>query len=178
MSNKLSARLRRIGAGLVVLMTVGMFTAGQIRANGNVWWENSLNQTQRNQAIVSAAWPYIGQHGGQCKEWVQNVVWVASRNHVWLPLNAAAPNDYYWQYDYNYHAVGMNMPIENVKPGYIIQMRMRTGIPHTAIVYAVGSTGLAFIESNWFKDEMVHVRTINFSTFRSEVANYTVYYIQ
>ncbi len=151
-----------------------------VEANGNVWWENSLNQTQRNQAIVSAAWPYIGRQGGQCKVWVQNVVYSASRNHVWLPQNASAPNDYYWQADPQWHAVGMSLPIEYVKPGYIIQMRLKaTNGPHTAIVYAVGRS-LALIESNFLPPggEMVHVRTIDFSTFKSQVSAYSVYYIQ
>jgi hypothetical protein len=151
-----------------------------VEANGNVWWENSLNQTQRNQAIISAAWPYIGGYGGQCKTWVQDVVKAASQNHVMLPPNNPAPNDYYWQYDYQYHAVGMSMSIEYVKPGYIIQMKLRDGGPHTAIVYACGGS-LALIESNWLKYTnplTVHVRTIDFSTFRSQVSAYAVYYVQ
>jgi hypothetical protein len=71
----------------------------------------------------------------------------------------------------NNHAVGMNMPIEYVQPGYIIQMKLKSCTPHTAIVYNIGINTISFIESNWFLDETVHVRTIDFNMNTSNNPN-------
>lgn len=162
---------------IISLVAITLLWGGVATAHQTKSW-HYLTQSQRNWYIIDSAWQDLGKVGGQCKAWVQNVVYRASAYHVWLPPNNYSPYDYYWQYDYNGHAIGMSMPIEYVQPGYIIQMRLKSGTPHTAIVYNIGPYSITFIESNWFQDETVHVRTLDFSTFRSQVSAYTVYYVK
>ena len=156
-------------ASLLALSSVNVF------ADGNVQWA-VMSQAQRNQEIVWRAWQDIGKSGGECKEWVQNKVAQASYGHVWLPLNNPSP-DYYWVYDPHQHAIWMSMSIESAQPGNVIQMHLKsTNGPHTAIVYAVNSSGMTLIESNfWNHDGIVHVRTVSFSDFKTQVSAYTVY---
>ena len=58
-----------------------------------------------------------------------------------------------WGFDANVGGQYSSMPIEWAQPGDIVQMRIKTasgGItPHTAIIYAINSTGVRFIDSNY-----------------------------
>lgn len=155
--------------------------------NSTYWW-HTMTQSQRNAAIVNRANQYLNQWVGlSCKEWVRKVVYEASGNHVTVPPTSPAPNDYMWQSDPSGQVVGMSMPIENVSVGHIIQMRLSSGWPHTAIVTAKTSTSVTFIESNWDStpgdnsDAYVRTRTLTFSQFYSKLqssGSFSVYFIQ
>lgn len=155
---------------------------------GSTYWWHTMSQSQRNSAIVNRAIQNVNQWSGiSCKEWVRKVVYEASGNHVIVPPNSPAPYDYMWQSDPTCQVVGMSMLIENVIPGYIIQMRLTSGWPHTAIVTAKTSTTVTFTEGNWdstpadYTDAYVRTRTITFAQFYSQVqggSSYSVYFIQ
>ena len=154
---------------LLALSSVNVF------ADGNVVWEG-WSQAERNRRILDYAVSDLGKNVTlSCKRWVQEtVVFLASQKHVWLPLNSSP--DYTWEYDPHQHAISMSMPIESAQPGNVVQMHITsTNLPHTAIVYAVSSSGLTFIESNWNWDTTVRLRTITFSNFKAQVTGYTVY---
>ena len=167
---------------IAVAIGVNAADAPSAHAYGTNWW-HSLSQQQRNQRIVDYANRDVGKWGGQCKAWVQGrVVFDASGGHVWLPLNQPPPNDWMWYNDANGHAVGMSMPIENVQVGMIIQMKLKSGSPHTAIIAGKSSTGVTFIDSNWStnNDEIVRVHSMTFSQFYGMLqspGSYSVYYI-
>lgn len=81
----------------------------------------------------------------------------------------------------------MSIPIKNVVPGQIIQMLLKNGWEHTAIVYKKTSTTVTLIESNFDStpsvnsDAKVTTRTLTFSQFYSTLKNsgtYSVYFIQ
>lgn len=151
------------------------------------WW-HSMTQSQRNSLIVNRAYQDLNiQVGKSCKEWIRDVVLESSGWHVTIPSNQPAPNDYMWYSDPTGQVVGMSMPIENVAPGHIIQMRLSSGWPHTAIVASKTSTTVTFIESNWDStpsinsDAVVRTRTITFLQFYSKLQNsgsYSVYFVQ
>ena len=159
-------------ASLLALSSVNVF------ADGNVQWA-VMSQAQRNQEILLRAWRDLGKDVRKnCKEWVQLLVLPdASSGHVALPANSSP--DYTWADDPHQHAISMSMPIESAQPGNVVQMHLKsTNQPHTAIVYAINSSAVTFIESNWFKDSSpntVHVRTIGISDFKASVTGYTVY---
>lgn len=115
------------------------------------------------------------------------MVYGASGDHVRIPSTRSSPYDYMWDYDTSGQVIGMSMPIENVIPGYIIQMRLASGWPHTAIVTAKTSTTVTFTESNYDStpwnnsDAVVKTRTVTFAKFYSQVqggSSFTVYFIQ
>ena len=159
-------------ASLLALSSVKTF------ADGNVVWEG-WSQAERNRRILDYAWQDLGKNVGlNCKQWVQSkVLPLASQQHVVLPANSSP--DYTWADDPHQHAIPMSMPIESAQPGNLVQMHLKsTNQPHTAIVYAINSSAVTFIESNWFQDSSpntVHVRTIGISDFKASVTGYTVY---
>lgn len=70
----------------------------------------------------------LGKWGGQCKRWVQDVVYAASGNMVRVPTTRSSPYDYMW--NSGAYVVGMSTNIRNVKPGWIVQMKWKkTGGP-------------------------------------------------
>ncbi len=164
---------------LAVVMSIMVFGAVRVYADGNVWWE-TLRQSQRDMYIVNEAWFENGQVGGECKVWVQNLVRYISLRHVLLPLNMPAPYDYYWQSDPYNHAFGMSMPIENVTLGQIVQMKFKTGgTPHTAIVVGKDAKGVGFLASNDPKgSNTVRYRYWKFTDFKAAVSGYSVYSIR
>ena len=170
--------MKRAKVLLLAVASLLVLSSATVFANGNVWWE-WLSQTQRNQQIVNFAWQYVGWYGGTCKVWVANMVNQASQGHVTLPPNNYGSSDYYWQYDPYGHAISMSIPIESAQSGNVVQMHLRsTNGPHTAIIYAINSSSITFIESNWFQDSnpnTVHVRTVSISDFKAQVSGYTVY---
>lgn len=177
----------RIKVLFLTLASLLMLSSANVFANGNVWWE-SLSQSQRNQQIINGARLDLGKTfdswNGQCKVWVQNMVYYlsVSQKHVWLPPNASPP--FYWQIDPYEHAASLIKPIEYASPGEIVQMMLKPayGELHTAIVesndyYTTGK--ITFIESNWPNGSYsVKRRTITFAQFRDQVSYYTIYQIQ
>ena len=104
-----------------------------VYADGSSPWHN-LQQWERNQKIIDSSYQDINQWGDTCKVWMQNLVYRASGNHVWLPLNDSS-NVWKWQSDTHGHIVYVNeyssIPIENAQVGWIVQMKMAAGNPHT-----------------------------------------------
>lgn len=68
-TSKLSRRGFLTGLGKAALCGAGalLLKPGSVDAHGSSWW-HGLSQISRNQAIVDATAPWIGQWGGQCKE--------------------------------------------------------------------------------------------------------------
>ena len=161
-------------ASLLVLPSAKTF------ADGNVVW-TGLTIQQKKTAIINNALSYaIGSFGGECKVWVQNVVYAAS-NHVLLPQNNPAPYDYYWQTDYHYHvAPQWGRTIENVERGDMVQMHLTNGYPHTIIILYndVVSGTIKFRESNVpLGSGKVNERIQTYAQFKAAVTGYTIYWI-
>lgn len=171
------------GVFTAIAVIVSIVLSPASYANGTNPW-HSMAQWQRNQAIVSRAYQDNDRKVGvQCKVWVQNVLYSVSGGHVWLPQNNPAPNDWYWQNDQNGHVVGMSIPIQYVQIGWIIQMRLKSGIPHTAIVVGNNGYGITFIDSNWFylsAPNTVKIHSLTYKEFNDKLESpwsYSVYYI-
>lgn len=157
----------------------------QAATSGDVAWWRGLTQTTRNQLILNQAGRDLGKNVGlQCKPWVQRVVSLASKGVATVP--ATCPNSSGWYWCAGGNAVGLSMPIQNVKPGYIVQMNIKlagggTG-PHTAIVYLVDSGGIWWLDSNFVGTNKVGLHYQTFATFLNSVNiggsyKYSVYYI-
>lgn len=123
--------------------------------------------------------------GQSCKEWVRTVVYKASGNHYYIKPTSSSL--YTWENDPTGQAVGISVPISNVVPGQIIQMLLKSGWEHTAIVYKKTSTTVTLIESNYdstpanVTDAKVKTRTMTFSEFYSGLKSsntYSIYFIQ
>lgn len=141
------------------------------------WHEWS--QVSRNQAIVDRTYQnnthYVGQN---CKEWARTVVYSASGGLVTIPTTQPSPNNYLWYSDPN--VVGRSGLIQYAQPGEIVQMRLKSGLEHTAIVLSVSGTGVTFIESNWYSTaypNYVFTRYVSFTDFYNQVSAYSIYYI-
>lgn len=89
-----------------------------------------------------------------------------------------------WQYDPSGQVIGMSMPLQNVSVGQIVQMRLVSGYPHTAIVYGKTSSGVVFVESNWDStplvdsDAYVRTRSVTYAQFYAQVSAFSVYDIK
>lgn len=142
-------------------------------------WHSQFTQAQRNYYLVMTAQSQLNTYGGQCKDWVAKIVyWTCG---VQLPQNASGPAPWYWQVPAVSY-IGTGSPIV---PGCIIQMQVPnkyTGVlgPHTAIVTAVTSDGLDFIDSNWQGDGIVRRHFVKYSDFNrwTQSRYYTVYTIR
>ncbi len=136
---------------------------------------HTWSQATRNQAIVDETFEDNDEYVGlSCKEWVRDVVLRASSRVVTIPPTAS--NLYTWKRSSD--VVGRSGLIEYAQPGEIVQMYLNSAIEHTAIVLAVSTTGVTFIESNWNSDKVVHTRFVSFSKFRKQVKNYSIYYVK
>ena len=159
-----------------IIAFVLFFVCG-VQASAQSW--ASLTQAQRNQAIVNEANSWSdGTQGGQCKVWVQNVVWAASGATVWLPTNA---DNCTW--NYSVHVVGRCALLGSVSAGEIIQMQLSSvngGGPHTFIITANNGSSITVKESNWCSGncEKVDTRTLTYQQFYDMVGCYSVYYVQ
>lgn len=147
---------------------------------------HDLTQSERNKEIVNTAIQDLNINVQlSCKEWVRAIVYEASNEHFSIPPNS--PTLYTWQDDPTGQAVGMSIPIKNVVPGQILQMLLKSGWEHTAIVLKRTSTTVTLIESNFDStpsnnnDAVVKTRTLTFQQFYSSLKNsgaYSVYFIQ
>lgn len=160
---------------IAVLITALITGATKAMAGWHDW-----TQQQRNQAIVDRAYEDNNDWVGvSCKEWVRTVVYDASIGTITIP--ATHPDLYYW-YPHTY-VVGRSALIQYAQPGEIVQMKLNSGYPHTAIVVSVSAYGITFIESNWdntpenYSDAYVHTRYVTFTDFYNQVENYTIMYI-
>ena len=153
----------------ILMFLISFFTTADAMAGWHSW-----SQSTRNQAIVDETYQYNNTYVGEsCKEWARTVLYGASNGAVTIPSTAAAL--YYWYSSSN--VVGRSGLIEYAQPGEVVQMKLNSGIEHTAIVLAVSPSGVTFIESNWGGDEYVHVRYVTFTNFYNQVDQFTIYYI-
>ena len=144
----------------------------------NSW--HRLTQADRNQRIINTAYQDIGRKLGECKPWIRDVVRHASQDHVIIPSTVSPPNDWYWNSDPYNHAIGFSARLEDIPVGNIIQMRLKNGTPHTAIVAARTRDGVKFLESNRFNDITVRLQPITYKQFYDGLGParlFSVYYI-
>jgi len=95
-----------------------------------------------------------------------------------IPSTVAAPNDYLWNSDPN--VVGQSGLIQNASLGWIVQMKLASGIPHTAIIYSKDANGVTFLDSNWSNDNKVQTHYKTFTQFYAMLyssGSYSLYYI-
>ena len=148
-----------------------------------LWWHNQLGQPQRDTAIVNQAYDDVirnNQNGRSCKDYARDLVWRVSRNVVWLPSTCPNADGYYWCQDANTVPVAENW--RSVIIGQIVQMNVRNSygqiVPYTAIVANVDSSGVCFIDSNWYGGNYVTYHCLSYSSLSSIVTAYTVYDIR
>jgi hypothetical protein len=156
---------------VVFVVLISMFLVSTESVAGG--W-HSWSQYIRNQAIIDQTYQYNNTYVGlNCKLWVRKVVKDASGGLVTIPSTSS--NLYTWIPDNN--VVGRSGLLQYAQPGEIVQMLLKSGIEHTAIVLAVAPTGVTFIESNWNGDEVVHTRFVTFTKFKEQVRSFSIYYI-
>lgn len=159
---------------VVAVMILGLLSVGMASANTAMAGWHDLTQDQRNQAIVNRAFNDLYTYQGSCKVWAQNVVWSASSNAVWLPTTIDPPGCFW---NYSSYVISVSTNIRYVLPGQILQMHLKSGNIHTAIVSGVYSNGVVFIESNWFGDGYVNLRYVSFTDFENQVGCFSVNYV-
>lgn len=107
--------------------------------------------------------------GEDCKNWMRTIVGRAVPGCV-VPSTYPNANGYMWAESPGW--VGQSVPIENVRVGDIIQMRLytRSGpIPHTSLVSARSSRNVTLIHSNFRITNTVTEDTFTFADFSSRV---------
>jgi hypothetical protein len=111
------------------LLTLSVVAAGSLLVKpatthaGSLW--HTYSQTQRNTLIVNRGLQDVGANLGiQCKEWVRSVVASASGGAVYIPPTAQNGIGWYWLDSPDVY--GMSKPFENLKPGEILQIHLRT----------------------------------------------------
>jgi len=132
--------------------------------SASFWWHYLMTQNGRGYTIVNSAQQHgNGSYGGQCKAWVQNVVWQASRGVVWLPQNDPSCM-WRWRQSSDVRIVASDYRIY-LRPGQIVQAQVRLGSgalsPHTMIVLWQNGDTISVIESNWGLNERVGRRTVS-----------------
>ena len=157
---------------------------------------HALPQVDRNQKILDRAYrdedKYVGDPNnwltGQCKAWVQVVVYAASNGEVQLPLNH--PTDFSrWIDDPentdSEYCIGRRGSILSAKPGEIVQVRWKDTYKegpnnlHTFIVVSVNFFKITVIDSNWEEDRTVREHEIFTYQFDNDMAeSFTIYSIR
>jgi hypothetical protein len=165
---------------------VGLLAFGQkAEAQSSAFaWHFILTDSGRDSCILGEAQSYPeGAYGGQCKVWVQQVVWEASDYTVWLPTNSATC-DWQWNGSPNVQALATDrwdgFPLF---PGQIIQAQVRYSqwpftSPHTMIVVSSNAASITIIESNYSSPGRVRRRTVSWADFRRDVLHYTLYQVK
>lgn len=114
-----------------------------------------------------------------CKEWARKVVLDVSMGSVNLPQTLPDANGWYWAS--SPYTVRTSTPIQNVKPGWILQMNWRlnngTVTPHTAIVIGTDPYGIYLAESNVVAVNTVSTRYVTYAQFNASIVRWSVYYI-
>jgi surface antigen len=165
-----------------IISVVSLFLFGQTTyaQSPSYVWHEMFSQSQRNSAIVHRAQMHIGDYGGQCKVFVQEVVWEASNGVVWLPQNHPS-RLHRWKSSPDVRRVSTDS-CRNLKPGQIIQAELRArgggSLPHTMIVEQFSSNSITVIESNYQNDGRVRRRTTSRSRFMDGIIHMTVYEVR
>jgi len=140
-------------------------------------WFGNLTQSQRNSYILNRAWQDNGNYVGlNCKEWARQVVKDASSQQADLPSTCSYPNNWAW--------CGTFVDVASIwymQAGYIVQMQLSDGGPHTAIVASVnyGTNQLQLIESNWSPPYGLRVsnRWLTIDGFNASYPNHSFYVV-
>ncbi len=158
---------------LLVLGSLAGSQSAQAQMTATKW--RNLSQYERDQAIANMALSYptgylFTKNGGECKEWVREVVLRASGGAVSIPANATSST---WAYSPYVASYRPQYPTR----GDIIQMQWSTTL-HTMIVLSSDSNGLNVIDCNWYNRDYysrVYRHTIKWADFRANAKAYTVY---
>lgn len=146
---------------------------------------NQLTRSEKEQLVLDAAFRYKDRAMGQCKEFVRTAITEAAKGaggNVFVPSNL--PGGTGWDYSSDFVGYNQCIPIENVRRGQIIQMRLRfkdgTEGPHTCFVSARFGDTMGWIDSNWSedRDEKVRVHYESISAFKKKVVAYSIYTLQ
>jgi len=171
----------RTGLGLGVAAALGHAALVQAHSpSGAVPWHD-ISQEFRNYLIVQYGSLDRGKIGGECKPWVQDVVYRASGQHVWLPQTVPDANGWYWADDPH---VGRRdgADIIEIDPGEIVQMQWRflngETTPHTFIVWQTYWHGFDWLDSNWVATNTVGTHYCSYETFDAQVIQWTGHYIR
>ena len=150
-------------------------------------WDETT-QYQRAQRMIREARKSVGKFGGQCKAFVSNIVWEASKGAVRLPLNDTELKDRWLDDPKNpnsEHCVGRRgVLITSARRGEIVQVRWKenhVGPPnnlHTFFVVSVNEDTITVIDSNWGNDEMVREWDMNIADFNEMADSFTIYTIR
>lgn len=148
-----------------------------------IWWHDGLTQAQRDANILRVAQSYPDGKfvGVECKQWVRDVVSIASKKSVVVP--ATSGYEWIWWPSPDVEALfcdrwdGVPWP-----PGQILQAQVRAKsggtLPHTMIVVSANAWGVTVIESNWQGDQKVRRRTCSWVDFKRSILHYTLYRVK
>lgn len=169
----------------VLFWVVAMFCvllSANVFADDSTWWHNQLSQGQRDSLIASQAYTdsLNRMYGGECKEYVRDLVKRVSHYVVNLPPNSS---DSSWLPDPN--VVQVYESWWGLYRGQIVQMRIRfrngSYGPHTAVVDGIDLYGVWFIASNGASaggDGIVRKSYMTYDQLRAGVSAYSVYDIK
>ena len=164
----------RIITGAVFLLASETASAGG--------WEYVMTQAGRNTAILAVANTYNGRvlnPNPQCNGWVAQVVLSASSaNGTPMALPKTLSDGWEWEYSpFVFDRKSIGVTPQQFQPGNIVQMRLKNGTPHTAIVKSISSSGITWLEENYVAGTVTNTRFTKFSDFPNEVPsnNYSVY---
>lgn len=147
----------------------------------------TMSEELKRLTIIARAKSYIGKYGGQCKFFVQKTV-VEPISGILLPQNYSNSADPYhlarWHYSNEveviYQWLGNVSSISSMKlkPGYVVQWRMKDGTPHTFIVEAIGLYTIQAIDSNFVAPTTVGRHWMELNWINQNVAAGTVYRVK
>ncbi len=174
-------KLLALGKCVIAALCLTLLSAGKCYAG----WHD-LSQTMRDHEIFYAAQSEIGYTGGQCKVWANHIVVKASSSVVSLPTTTNNGYGYTWNPSPDVGQLFVGLENDQVHIGMIVQMRVRyangTYGPHTAIIYQKDSTGVTWIESNYYGDSRVTAtRRQTYTQFYGSLetsSSYSIYYIK
>lgn len=152
---------------------------------------HQLSQSTRNLLVIARGRQDLGDNVGvQCKPWVQDVVREASSGATTVPSNTEGGVGCAWvsgSGSSSYIGRTFYRYIKDVKPGEIIQMKITTPeyqediggfwTPHTAIVTAVTSTYMKWLDSNYVAKKTVGEHKMTFNEWFNRVICYNIYWI-
>ena len=152
---------------------------------------HALSQSQRNQKILDRAYKDLGKNlgdpAGQCKTWVQAVVYGASGGKVYPPKTDMKHKDRWIDDPENTdseYCIGRCGPITSARPGEIVQVRWKENYVdpplnlHTFIVVSVSASTITVIDSNRKNKTTVRDEPLNIDEFKANADSFSIYYIR
>lgn len=146
-------------------------------------WHN-YPQWARNQLILEECAKYpnysVGKNTDNCKEWVRDRIREASGGAVIIPSTITSG---WWKnarWKYQKYCVGTSFCFTNFgwfSPGEVVQMRLKSGGPHTAIVEWVTPNTIGWVDANW-KSGKVYRHSMSVQQFHDKIKCFTKYTIK